>query len=534
MHPNITLLEHQLDMFKIKPLNDKHSVFRVEQLLNLSEKPVKRVVKIYRNADNYYALKKQKRFFTALSGVHSGIPKLLGIRKSGMHYLFIFEYLGKQNLLQKVHSKGPYKIQKARKFLQEAIEVFKLIQGEGKIHSRISPSHWVVNKKNAILCGWSHLSDQADSYEHEAIPEDYEALLYSAPERLDGRLNFASDIFSLGLCLYFLLTGEHLLELLWKRQQGLSGKEVDGKALDSERQPAKWQILWMLQNLSLPEKNQIDSDWLELLRWMLDPEPENRPTLEQLAQWLQAPEIVQKVVLKPMNATPFPSNTDEKSLRLALADRHHLFAIYQNAKAALKDGDDWLAFNLFENGVFKNYSLSEVAVAWMYEQGRPVAKSYAQASLHYYQAFQKGNPQGAYALANLLEKGLGVPENLKHAEILYRFAAMRGHLKAQTALGKLYAKSEAFRDQKNARYWLVLAVQRGDTEAQAPLYEVMSNMLGSEELHQPSVLRQDFSISEKTQENSQEIEKVIDPKAVLAMATGLEKKMEQLIERTPI
>lgn len=550
MHPNMTLLEQQKDLSGVTPVDSSHSVYRVQQTL-ADDLQMNRLVKVFPNAQNFYSLKLQKQFLADNSDEKS-IAKLVQVRKVSMHYLFIFEDAGKQNLMTKVSKKGAFSGKKAKSLLLTGVQVLKKLQTQQKRHSRIQPSHWVLKKKAVQLVGWHHLQAADSSYEQERLPNDYESLLYKAPESWDGVASIASEIYSLGLCLYFALTGKHLVEALWcetkglHKQLGVDDYQQASKKryfLPLSKRPTAWQMGWLKQSLSFPASIKLKTTWENLLRWMLDPNPQNRPTVEQLEIWLQDKQIIQSAVLAKVEMPSVPESWQDSAIKTAMADAHKLLAIFDNAKTAYKAGEVDYAFNLFENCVFKKHSQSEVMLGKMYERGEPVSQSYALAATMYYQAFCKGNPEGAFLLANLLYHAKGVPQNSGHAEILFRFAAMRGVLAAQVALGELYAQSQ--NSLTLARFWLVLAVQNGAIEAQAMLSKVLEELLAlhPQEVEQASsarinLLNQEMENSELTLKNNDEsllpLSELINPEKVLQSAQGLEARMERLIDQMPL
>lgn len=537
MHPNNLLLEQQSDFIEIEPVANSNRVFRVLQ--QVSRQPsapqpyVKRIVKVYRNAHQFYALKLQKSLL-----MQTDSPLCLyEVRKVAMHYLFIFEDKGKSDLLGRVLNKKSLSNKQAKVFLSQALQQLKWLQESELFHSRIQPSHWVMKKKSATLVGWSHVCEPASGYEIELLPnEDYEGLMYCAPERWNANFSQASEIYSLGLCLYFALTGEHLIEAIW--QDVLAKYGGSEKAIELGVTPKTWQIAWLKQTLMLPKLNTLKSSWQNLLRWMLDVDPLKRPTLMQLEQWLNDKHIIQAINLRQPESVLDATDWSQARLMTALADQHLLNAIYENGVQAKQQGKMGYAFNLFENCVFKNHSLSEVALGEMYEVGEPISQSFALAATMYYQAFCKANPYGAYGLAKLLENGLGLPSNQKHAAILYRFAAMRGLLRAQVALGKLYAQDP--KQLHMARFWLVLAVQRGASEAQELLYAVLQQLLQDSQAQLDNVSSLSVNLLEEDATPEQvNVVKIpmastfVNPDKILTIAQGLEAKMEGLIDALP-
>ena len=61
-------------------------------------------------------------------------------------------------------------------------------------------------------------------------------------------------------------------------------------------------------------------------------------------------------------------------------------------------------------------------------------------------------------------------QNWQQAHKLYKFAAMRGNVKAQNALGQLYERGEGVeKDDTQARFWYEIAAHYGHKQAKKNL-----------------------------------------------------------------
>lgn len=433
------IVEEQPDIVKAKLLNSNEvaSSFLVIQLLEGKKR--KQLVRVIHNISNHYAVKREKDLLLYLNQ----FPEMVHfneIRKVGFHYLQFFNYVGKQTLTKFVKKRAGLVQSSAHDFLKDMVNVLKNIHAAGFVHADICPDNIIVGKEKYYLVSWFKSIPTLSSYETECMPEQ---ALYCAPERLNGELDEKSDVYTLGCTLYYALTGKHIYRLKPKHSYA--------------------QQLWAHVHHTVHKMNKLPIFWRYLVFWMTQRSPEKRPTIAELEQWLEDKVVPEWV----RHTTPRVDKTYPDDPLTVLADQHYLYPIYVKAKQYEQNGDLESAFNLFENGAFRGYSLAEERLGELYEEGRPVEQSYTMAANMYDQAFAKGNPNAAYHLARLFEKGLGMPPNLEYAFKLYRHSATRGHVEAQNALAEMYLKGRGtLKNMPQARSWLSLAANNGSKEAE--------------------------------------------------------------------
>ena len=80
---------------------------------------------------------------------------------------------------------------------------------------------------------------------------------------------------------------------------------------------------------------------------------------------------------------------------------------------------------------------------------------------------ESSDPGEMYQLATKYEDGNGMPRDMEKAIALYRQAAERGYVPAQTYLGVIYDKGRGVQpDDAEAIRWYRLAAEKGDPQSQ--------------------------------------------------------------------
>ncbi|MCF6298954.1 MAG: Sel1-like repeat-containing protein kinase family protein [Thiomicrorhabdus sp.] len=438
----LAVLEQQPDLSKIRKIGSGDHVSVYKAVVRSEQGKKKQIVRVIRDIKNYHVIKREKDLLTYLNQFPE-VARFNEIRKVGFYYLQFFDYIGTRNLAQHVKKKGTLSSKSTKSLLATMVSTLKRAHRVSFVHGAVSPENIIMGKKRTLLVDWSQAIPVLSSFDTETIAGD---LRYTAPERLNGQLDEKSDIYMLGCTLYFALTGKHIYFL----------KKSD----ESTKQ------LWAHAHHSIRKLNRLPIFWRYLIIWMTQKEPEKRPNLKELKIWIKdetVPDWVRKSSIRIEKSFP------EQPLTV-LADEHYLYPTFKQALRYETTGDLENAFNLYESCAFRGYSRAENNLGLMYENGRPIRKSYAMAANMYEQAYRKGNPFAAYNLARLFEQGLGMPVNLEQAMTLYEFSALKGHLKAQNALARMYQNGAGTpQDLEQARYWFRLAAHYGHEPSQQAL-----------------------------------------------------------------
>ena len=440
MHDNlIELIESQEDIVSVKPLSKGRiaSVYKVKKVTAKGTK--KKLLRVIKNISPHYQIRREKDLLHYLNQ----FPEFINfneIRRDSFYYLQFFDYKGKTNLQSYILEQGVLNDTDAKRLLAQMVSSLDRIHKVGFVHSEVSPENILAGKKGDFyLLDVSKAMPSLPSFEAELINGNHR---YSAPERLNGHLTEASDVYSLGCTLYYALTGNHIYRL--------------NKSKNVLEQ------FWAHTHHSIRKINRLSVLWRYLLIWMTHKDPSRRMTIEELKTWLDEPAFPEWV---RKQSYPVQSDYPEDALA-SLADEHYLYPTFKQALSAELEGDLITAFNLYENCAFKGFSRAENNLGLMYEKGAPVKQSFEMAANMYKHAFEKGNPHAAFNLARLFEEGRGVKQDDFRAYKLNEFSALRGNLMAQNRLGEMLRDGMGVKQSNDqAKYWFSMAGYYGNQSA---------------------------------------------------------------------
>lgn len=134
------------------------------------------------------------------------IPLYEANEHKGLLYL-VFEYVDGKSLKERIAGKGPFVVHEAIQTMIQILDGIEAAHSQGVVHRDLSPNNIMLDKKGMpriMDFGISVIIENGKSAEKsiEGTP------CYMSPEHFsEGRLTPQSDIFSLGLIFYEILTG---------------------------------------------------------------------------------------------------------------------------------------------------------------------------------------------------------------------------------------------------------------------------------------------------------------------------------------
>ncbi len=320
------------------------------------------------------------------------------------HLIILTEYIDGTPLKALVVENGPLPETEALKICQSVTQILLSLEKIGIRHLDIKPSNILINDQQITLTDFG-IAEASNSPRSEVTKTDFS---YTAPEKYFGYHTDRSDVYSLGVTLYFLVTGNLPF--------GIHKKSNAYKLL-----------CHCIQKPEYPAA--LSPVMKQLLERLLDKESNQRPSLTQLADAIDNT-LRQNPNLSPLPTTPLTeSTTPEEAESFALAAKQGIpFAQYRHA------------LNLEEK------NLTDEALQW----------------------YTKAAHAGFARAQNNL--GLHHSENNEPelARQWYEKAASADNAFSQYNLAKLYdGSNEAYEENKTLHmHWLKRAADNGHERAQ--------------------------------------------------------------------
>lgn len=152
-------------------------------------------------------------FYKSVS--HPSLPKAYDVFENAKGYFMIMELFDGPNLLQafQVH-RAQYQTY-IPVYVKKMIDVLDYVHKQKIIHCDIKPENFLVDLKgNLKLIDFSIMKRERFSLLNKLIKQKVEGTPeYMSPEQIKGKsITYLSDYYSLGLVLYFLITGKKAFE----------------------------------------------------------------------------------------------------------------------------------------------------------------------------------------------------------------------------------------------------------------------------------------------------------------------------------
>ena len=126
-------------------------------------------------------------------------------------YNYVLEYIDGEDLYENVTDNGPLHEETARRIIIIILDTLNAIHNSGVIHRDIKPENIMIQWKNSRLSNLKLIDFGFAIYKENitSITPRAGTINYMAPEILAHQdFSYESDIFSLGVIMYFILSGQ--------------------------------------------------------------------------------------------------------------------------------------------------------------------------------------------------------------------------------------------------------------------------------------------------------------------------------------
>ncbi|MDX1605174.1 MAG: protein kinase [Candidatus Competibacterales bacterium] len=159
---------------------------------------------------------------------HPNIVRVFDIDRDGAQHYFVMEYIEGESLQRIIAQRAPLALPDLLRIARQIAQALTHAHGHGVVHRDIKPSNILVDASGRVVVtdfGIAKLLDDQDT-RLTSTGMMIGTLRYASPEQIrgDADIDPRSDIFSLGMVLYELATGETFFE-------DLSGQAIIGRQL---------------------------------------------------------------------------------------------------------------------------------------------------------------------------------------------------------------------------------------------------------------------------------------------------------------
>ena len=444
-------------VYKVRELAPPYRCFAAKQFKNLYDHGVFELELHSLNA---------VRHLNAVQRLHRAI-------RHADQLVIMTEYVEGESLKSLVSRDGPLSEQRALATFLELCQIVATVHAEGMLHLDLKPSNILMTEQGSLVLTDFGIASPSHITRSEVAKTDFS---YTSPEKYAGEQSPASDVYSLGVTLHYLLIGELPFQL-----------------------HATSNAYKMLQHCTQPYEppTALSESVRELLSRLLAKSPEQRPSLTQLIG------LLKPLLNTPLNSdgqpapnTPVLKTPSERECYAQGAQQQIPFAQYHFAILCEDDAKDeakQLYRSAAEQGFARaqnNFALMlmkggepEPAERW-YLKGAENGNAYCQYNLARYYGEQNDQEKEMYWMEKAANAGHDRAQNLvaiakedkgllAEAFSLYQRAAYAGFKAAQYNMGLMYENNKHPDKSQDAialaRFWYEKAVEQNHEKAKQRL-----------------------------------------------------------------
>ena len=336
------------------------------------------------------------------------------------------------------------------------------IHSQKMIHRDIKPANIIVRSNGSpVIIDLGLIKfNKTDSYNLTRSREIIGTIEYMPIEQAQGKkgkIDARTDVYSLGLVLYELLTG----------QVAYNGENI-------------MELVYKIMFYYPPTPRKINPKIPEVLetitRYAIEKQKEKRyASMKEFANAL-------KEYLNDITVTSISQYSQIKQKLLFKKSIHQEFAEVQNTLGVMYANGDVVKQNLqkarelYEESASQGYAEAQYNLGNMYYFGQGVKQDLQKAVYWYTKSANQGYAEAQYILGNMYYFGQGVKQDLQKAVYWYTKSANQGYAVAQSNLGIMYDLGDGVeQDYTQAVYWYTKSAHQGYAVAQSNLGAMYAN-----------------------------------------------------------
>ena len=404
---------------------------------------------------------------------HPNIVELFTVEKKNDTFFMVLEYVDGESLEKLIRRERALSPNRALEIAMDVCSAIGFAHAYQVIHRNICPANILITSEGVAKLSGFGISRFLDLERDGFARTRMGSPPYMAPEQFRGRAVFQSDLWSLGIALYEMLTGtvpfydENPVEIAkFYQNTPIAPPHIRNAAVSR----ALSDVVMKALAINLGDRYLSAQEFLKVLKAIKEcPTQETHPvgsairaahfntpgqpaaTQHRLCRFCYRP--------LPQMAVTCPSCGENNDGGLSQANPGKIVpqghtAEVKGPRQAAEEGDAEAQFNL---------GLS-------YSKGNDAPQNHSEAVKWYLKAAEQGHAQAQQGLGVCYYKGEGVPQDYAEAVRWLRMAAEQGDLYAQRNLGFCYEKGQGVpQDHIEAAEWYRKSAEQGNEDAQSRL-----------------------------------------------------------------
>jgi len=392
---------------------------------------------------------------------HPNITKVIDFNEQPHQLSIIMEFLNGEDLNDKIKRNGALSEKDTVEVFSQTLSAFQYAHEKGIVHRDIKPSNIFILQDGRVKIldfGIAKLFGQGN--EMTQTGTQMGTPIYMSPEQVkaDKSIDHRSDIYSLGVTMYFAINGKPpynsntdsqfdiFSKIVYEPLPNLSADSIFNlsivKACQKDREKRFQSCQEWLQSIKSDDATQTSFNSVENLK------DKTKETIVDKS-FNDSRSVKSKNTHKPTDQEP--SSKKNKLIFIGIVAilisviGYFSFSYYKNER--LKDAINNFnnkeyekAFDIFNSDILKANSDAQYYLGKMYSDGSYVKKNYEKAFQLAKNSADQENDKGINMLGSMFQNGEGTEKDINKAIEYFTKASNLGNAKAFVNLGEIYSK----------------------------------------------------------------------------------------------